>query len=135
MFLSFFFLSALSSVRYSGLGASSSGQAIHPLGGGGKLPRLRGIFTPETTCTKAPSLPVCVWGGWGRGGRGKLPRIQDKPVHRFGMFICTHCSLVHARVHVQRDNHSAHLFIKIVYMYFKARLSMYARHFSFRYSD
>ena len=48
----------------------------------------------ETNCTKAASLPV-----WGEG-RGKLPRIQEKPVHRFGMFICTHCSLVHARVHV-----------------------------------
>ena len=65
------------------------GQAAH---GEGHTP---GYLHPEgeTNCTKAASLPV--WGG----GRGKLPRIQDKPVHRFGMFICTHCSLVHARVH------------------------------------
>ena len=35
----------------------------------------------ETNCTKAASLPV--WGA----GRGKLPRIQDKPVHRFGMLF------------------------------------------------
>ena len=48
----------------------------------------------QTNCKKAASLPPV------RRGRGKLPRIQDKPVHWFGMFICTHCILVHARVHV-----------------------------------
>ena len=97
----FFFLSALSSVSCSGGGGqvpqprvSSSprgmGQAAQ---GEGNTPR---YLHPggETNCTKAASLPV-----WGRG-RGNLLRIQDKPVHRFGMFICTHCSLVHARVHV-----------------------------------
>ena len=47
-----------------------------------------------TNYTKAASFPV-----WGER-RGKLPRFQEKPVHRFGMFICTHCILVHARVHV-----------------------------------
>ena len=68
--------------------------------GGDKLPRVRGIprgiFTPEGRQTAQRQLhSPC-----GEGGRGKLPRIQDKPVHRFCMLICTHFSLIHARVHV-----------------------------------
>ena len=100
MFFIIFFLSTLSSVRCSRRGASSSGQGIFTPWGEGQAAQGEG-HTPgylhpggETNCTMAASLPV-----WGVG-RGKLSRIQDKPVHRFGMFICTHCSLVHARVHV-----------------------------------
>ena len=87
-----------------GGGQAPQARVSSPLGGEGKLPRVRGIprgiFTPggETNCTKAALFPV--WGGGAGAGEGKLPRIQDKPVHRFGMFICTHCSLVHARVQV-----------------------------------
>ena len=73
---------------------------LHPLGGGGQVAQSEGN-TPgylhpggETKLHKGSFTPHV-----GRG-RGKLPSIQDKPVHRFGMFICTHCSLVHARVHV-----------------------------------
>ena len=94
----FFLLSALSSVRCSGVGGKlPSPGYLHPPGGGEQAAQGEG-HTPEylhpggeTNCRKAASLPA--WGG----GRGKLPRIQDKTVHRFGMFICTRCSLVHAR--------------------------------------
>ena len=99
----FFFLSALSSVRCSGVGGGGQApqaRVSSPPGGRGRAAQGEG-HTPgylhsggETNCTKAASLPV--WGG----GRGKLPRIQDKSVHRFSMSICIHCSLVHARVHV-----------------------------------
>ena len=54
-------------------------------GGGDKLPKRQ--------------LRVFVCAGGGEGG--KLPRMQDKPVYRVRyVFICTHCSLIHARVHV-----------------------------------
>ena len=136
-FIILFFLSALSSVRCSGVGGKLLRPGyLHPLEGGGKLPRVRGIprgiFTLEGRQTEAASFPV--WGG----GRSKLPRIQDKPVHRFGMLICTHCSLVHAKVHVHfyiLVLRKGYFSIKTVYMYFKARWSMCARHFSFRYGD
>ena len=83
-----------------GGGQAPQARVSSPPGGRGQAAQGEG-HTPgylhpggETNCTKAALLPV--WGG----GRGKLPRIQDKLVHRFGMFICTHFSLVHARVHV-----------------------------------
>ena len=136
----FFFLSALFS-GVLGWGASSPGQGIFtPPGVRGQAAQGEG-HTPgylhsggETNCTKAASLPV--WGG----GRGKLPRIQDKSVHRLGcLFVYIVAWYTRGYTYIftslfwERDYHSAHLFIKIVYMYFKARLSMCARHFSFRY--
>ena len=82
-----------------GGGQAPQARVSSPPGGGGKLPRVRGIprgiFTPEGDKLNKGSFTPRV----GRG-RGKLPGFQDKPIHRFGMFICTHCSLVHARVQV-----------------------------------
>ena len=61
---------------------------------GGKLPRPGYLHPRGASCPEAASPPGASCPGWGqdtpgylhpRGGklpRGKLPRVQDKPVHR-----------------------------------------------------
>ena len=77
----YFFLSALSSVRCSGVGGGGGGGGgkllrsgyLHPLGEGGKLPSVRGIprgtFTPEGRQTAQRQLhsPCGEGGGGGEG--------------------------------------------------------------------
>ena len=83
-------LSALSSVRFS-WGGGQAAQARVSLPPGGKLPR--SSFSPGVAAQGGGKIPwgICTTGGQaaprqlhppGGGGGGKLPRVQDKPVHR-----------------------------------------------------
>ena len=70
---------------------------LHPPGGGGELRRVRaypGVSSPwrGDKLHKGRSTPL------GRVERASYPGFKIR-FHRF-VFICTHCSLVHARVHV-----------------------------------